>query len=352
VSPTDANRPIDLRSDTVTHPTPSMRRAMADAELGDDVYGEDPTVNRLEEVAAARLGKEAALLVASGTMGNLVSLLTHCGRGDEVILGNRSHSFYFEQGGMAALGGIQPHPIQDGPDGQWDLQVAEAAVRPDNEHFPRTRAIAIENTHNQAGGRVLPPEYIAQVAALARRHQLRLHLDGARIFNAACALGVPPAELVREADSVMFCLSKGLSCPVGSMVVGDRDFIREARRNRKVLGGGMRQAGVLAAAGLVALEEMVDRLAEDHQHARRLAEGLADTLGIEVDPSAVETNILFFDLVDDSITPAQLAAGLRERGIIIGAGATRRIRMVTHYGIEAADVERALFAVHEVMADH
>ena len=346
---TRRDRIIDLRSDTVTQPTPAMRRAMAEAEVGDDVYGEDPTVNALEELAADRLGKEAALLVASGTMGNLVSLLTHCERGDEVILGDRSHSFAFEQGGMSSVGGIHPHTVRDGSDGCWDLLEVESAIRPDNEHFPRSRAIAIENTHNQAGGRVLPPTYVAQVAALAQRHHLRLHVDGARIFNAACALGVPAAHLVREADSVMFCLSKGLSCPVGSLVVGEREFIREARRKRKVLGGGMRQAGVLAAAGLVAMREMVNRLEEDHLNARRLAEGLADEPGIEIDPTFVQTNILFFDLVHERMAPAQLAAGLRERGVVIGSGGSRRIRMVTHAGIEAQDVVHTLHSIHEVI---
>jgi threonine aldolase len=342
---------IDLRSDTVTQPTTAMRRAMAEAEVGDDVYGEDPTVNALEELAAERLGKQAAVLVASGTMGNLVSLLTHCGRGEEAVIGDRSHTFLYEQGGLSGVGGIHPHTVRDGPDGRWDLPEVEAAIRPDDEHCPRTRAISIENTQNMTGGNVLPPDYLAAVGRLARQHSLKLHVDGARIFNAAVALGLPASELAREADSLMFCLTKGLSCPVGSLVVGDRDFVREARRNRKIVGGGMRQAGIFAAAGIVALNEMVDRLEEDHRNARRLAEGLADVPGIEADPGAVMTNIVFFRLVADSLTPPELAVRLRERGVVIGSGSARRIRLVTHHGIDTADVERALHAFQQVLAE-
>jgi threonine aldolase len=290
-------RTIDLRSDTVTQPTPAMREAMYRAEVGDDVFGEDPTVNRLEQMAAERLGKEAALFVVSGTMGNLVALLTHCGRGDEAILGDCSHTFLFEQGGMAALGGIMPHLVSNQPDGTLRLEDIEGAIREDDAHFPRTRLVCLENTHNMCNGTPLTAEYTAQVARLARVHGLRVHMDGARIFNAAAALGVDAQELVRDVDSVMFCLSKGLCAPVGSLLCGSADFIAEARRARKVVGGGMRQAGVLAAAGIVALEEIVPRLEEDHVRARRLAEGLAEIPGVEVAP--VTTNILYFWLTEE-----------------------------------------------------
>jgi threonine aldolase len=340
---------IDLRSDTVTQPTPAMRRAMAEAEVGDDVYSEDPTVNRLQEMAAERLGKEAALLVLSGTMGNLVSLLTFCGRGEEAILGERSHTYLFEQGGTSGVGGIHPHPIPEGPDGRWDVGALAAAIRPDDEHVPRTRVICLENTHNGVGGRVLPPDYLAAIGRIASAHSLKLHVDGARIFNAEVALGVPAAHLAHEADSLTFCLTKGLACPVGSLIVGDAAFIKEARRNRKILGGGMRQAGVFAAAGIVALNEMVDRLADDHSNARRLAQGLGDVPGIAVDPAVVETNIVFIELEAGRLTPADLARRLRALGVVIGASRLTRIRLVTHYGISATDIDRALLAFERAM---
>jgi threonine aldolase len=286
---------IDLRSDTVTLPTPAMRQAMFEAELGDDVLGEDPTVNRLEAMAAERLGKEASLFVASGTMANLVCLLAHCQRGQEAIMGHMAHTFLFEAGGAAAVGGIHPRTVPNQPDGTLDLGDVEAAIRPtDNPHHPRSRLVCLENTHNRCGGAVLTPAYMSQVRALADRHRLAIHLDGARVFNAAIALGVPVSELARDADSVSFCLSKGLSAPVGSMVCGSSALVNEARRQRKLLGGGMRQAGVLAAAGIVALETMVDRLAEDHSNARKLAEGLAGLPGIVLDPKRVETNLVIF----------------------------------------------------------
>ncbi len=253
---------IDLRSDTVTLPTPTMREAIYRAELGDDVFGEDPTTKRLEKIAAERMGKEAAVMVASGTMGNLVCVLTHCRRAEEVILGNRSHTFLYEAGGMSALGGIHPHTIVNQPDGTMRLEDIEAAIRGHNVHFPRTRLICLENTHNRCNGSALTPEYMETVAALAKDRGLMVHLDGARIFNAAVALQVDVKELTRHADSLSFCLSKGLSAPVGSVVCGSREFIAEARRNRKVLGGGMRQSGIIAAAGITALEQMVDRIAE------------------------------------------------------------------------------------------
>lgn len=347
----ETDGPIDLRSDTVTQPTAAMRRAMAAAEVGDDVYGEDPTVNALEALAAEMLGKEAAMLVLSGTMGNLVSLMTHCGRGEEAIIGDRSHTFLYEQGGLSGVGGIHPRTVRDGVDGRWDLGELAEAIRPDDEHCPRTRAIGLENTQNISGGNVLPPEYLARVGQVARAHDIRVHVDGARIFNAAVALGVPAAKLAREADSLMFCLTKGLSCPVGSLIVGDRAFIQEARRNRKILGGGMRQAGVFAAAGIVALREMIDRLAEDHENARRLAEGLADMPGVDIDPAAAATNIVFLTLSRPGLTPRQLSERLHARGVIISANPTARIRLVTHYGIERVHVERALHAFQDALAE-
>ncbi len=340
---------IDLRSDTVTLPTPAMRRAMAEAEVGDDVFGEDPTVNRLEALAAERMGKEAGLFVASGTMGNLVALLTHCGRGEEVILGDQAHSYLYEAGGSAAVGGIHPRPVRNQPDGTLDLGEVAAAIRSENAHFPRTRLICLENTHNRCGGAVLTPEYTARVCDLAHRHGLKVHLDGARIFNAAVALRCDVRELTRDVDSVTFCLSKGLSAPVGSVLCGPRDWIYEARRARKVLGGGMRQAGVIAAAGIVALEEMVDRLAEDHANARRLAEGLARLPGIEIDPATVQTDIVIFSLNHPALTPEVLATRLKEQEVWLLPIGGPRLRAVTHYGITGQDIDKALEAFRRVL---
>ncbi len=340
---------IDLRSDTVTQPTEAMRRAMAAAEVGDDVYGEDPTVNKLQEMVAEMLGKEAALFVPSGTMGNLASVLTHCGRGDEMILGDQAHIFLYEQGGSAAMGGVHPRTVPNQPDGTLDLAQVEAAIRGDNEHYPISRLIAVENTHNRCGGRVLPVAYMDAVGELAHRHGLKLHVDGARLWNAAVALNVSPARLVQHADSVSVCLSKGLAAPVGSLVAGSRDFITRARRIRKVLGGGMRQAGVLAAAGIVAVTQMVERLADDHANAKRLAQGLAAMDGVEIDPDTVETDIVIFALNRADVTPAQLAAGLRERGVLLSPIGGNRLRAVTNYHVTAADIDRTLVAFAEVL---
>jgi threonine aldolase len=340
---------IDLRSDTVTLPTPAMREAMFQAELGDDVYGEDPTVNRLEAMAAERLGKQAALFVVSGTMGNLVALLTHCGRGDEVILGTLSHTFLYEAGGSAALGGIHHWALPNHADGTLALEQIEDAIRPDNVHAPRSRLICLENTHNRCGGAVLPPEYCDAVGALAREHSLSVHLDGARLFNAAVALGIEARELVRSVDSVSFCLSKGLSAPVGALLCGEAGFVDEARRWRKAVGGGMRQCGVLAAAGIVALEQMVDRLAEDHANAYRLAEGIAQTPGLYLDLDTVQSDIVIFEVTAEQITAAELVAVLLERGVQVSAISASRIRAVTHYGIESQDIDTTLQAITDVM---
>lgn len=342
---------IDLRSDTVTHPTPAMREAMTRAEVGDDVFGDDPTVRRLEEMAAERMGQETGLFVASGTMGNLVALLTHCRRGDEAIAGDATHLINSEQGGLAALGGIVPHPIPNQPDGTLRLEDIESAIREDDPHQARTRLVCLENTHNVKGGMPLNVAYTQSVAALAKRRSLWLHIDGARIFNAAIALGVPASDLAREADSVTFCVSKGLSAPIGSVLCGSQAFIAEARRARKVVGGGMRQAGVLAAAGIVALETMVDRLAEDHANAKRLAEGLADTPGFVVDPERVYTNMVYFELSPEvAINAPEVERRLARRGVLLFAESKRHFRAVTHAWVDAAEIDRALLVFRSVLA--
>lgn len=339
---------IDLRSDTVTEPTPAMREAMYRAEVGDDVYREDPTVNKLERMAAERVGKEAGLFVASGTMGNLVAILVHCQRGDEVIVGDQSHTFLFEQGGMAALGGISPYPIANQHDGTLEFEDIEGAIRPDNEHFPITRLLCVENTHNMCNGTALPVSYMAEVAELAQARGLRVHLDGARVFNAAVALNVNANEIVQHADSVMFCLSKGLCAPVGSVVCGSSEFIGKARRARKVLGGGMRQAGVIAAAGIVAMEQMTDRLAEDHVRARRLAEGIGEIPGIEASP--VITNIVYFEVTDTvAKSSEEIASELDSHGVRVNSRGGGRFRAVTHYWISDGDIEDAIQVIREVV---
>jgi len=340
---------IDLRSDTMTQPTKAMRKAMAEAEVGDDVFGEDPTVNRLEEMAAARLGKEASLFVASGTMANLVCQLAHCGRGEEIILGSQSHTFFFEQGGSAAVGGIHPRTVPNQPDGKLALEDIEAAIRGDNVHFPRSRLIILENTHNLCNGWPLELEYMHAVSAVARRHKIKIHVDGARFFNAAVALSTDPKDLAAAADSVSFCLSKGLAAPAGSMVCGTRPFINEARRARKLLGGGMRQAGILAAAGIVALSEMVDRLADDHANAHKLALGLAQLPGISIDPDQIRTNILFFEVTRKDLTPEQFVQRIGAEGVRMLAVGPQKVRAVTHYQIASADIDQTLRVISKVM---
>jgi threonine aldolase len=340
---------IDLRSDTVTQPTAAMREAMATADVGDDVYGEDPTVNRLEAIVANMLGKEAAVFVSSGTMGNLTSVLAHCGRGDEMILGDRSHIFRSEQGGAAALGGVHPMVIRNQADGTLDMEEIQANIRGDNEHYPVTKLICIENTHNFCGGRILPVAYMDELGDLAHEHGLKLHVDGARLWNAAVALGISPARLVQKADSVSVCLSKGLAAPVGSVVVGDQAFVQRARRMRKAVGGGLRQAGVLAAAGIVAVTEMVERLSDDHANARYMAEGLAQIEGISIDPAGVETNLVFFELTRPDVTPAQLVNGLAEQGVKLSATGGRRLRAVLNYHVTAEDVDQVIAAVQTVL---
>ncbi|MDX9866015.1 MAG: low-specificity L-threonine aldolase [Anaerolineaceae bacterium] len=341
---------IDLRSDTVTKPTPAMWAAMAKAEVGDDVYGEDPTINRLQEMAAEMLGQEAGLFVASGTMGNLIAVLAHCGRGDEVIMGDKAHTFIYEVGGVAALGGVHTHTIPNQEDGTLRIEDIRAAIRGRNVHFPITKLVVLENTQNRCGGIALPVEYCRQVAELAHEHGLALHLDGARIFNAAVYWGVPVKELTGMADSVTFCLSKALCAPVGSVLCGSKDFIARALRIRKQLGGGMRQAGVLAAAGIVALDEMVDRLAEDHQRAKALAAGLAKISGLAVQKKEHETNMVFVRLMDEvSMSDAEVVAALKAEGILASAAGPRLLRLVTHYWIDDAAVEKTIRAFEKVL---
>lgn len=347
---------IDLRSDTVTLPTPAMREAMYRADVGDDVYGEDPTVNRLQELAAERLGKEAALFVASGTMGNAMAVLTHAGRGQGVIAGEQSHIYLYEAGGASTLGGSPMYAVPNMLDGMLNLERLEASITDDSDsHMAATALICIENTQNRCGGRVLSVEQVDTIATLAHTHGVAVHMDGARIFNAAVALGIPVSTLVRNVDSVMFCLSKGLSAPVGSMLVGSSEFIRRAHRVRKLLGGGMRQAGVLAAAGIVALEQMVDRLAEDHEHCRRLAQGLADFPQIALYPLPVQSNILSFSIQNSEqqrLTTPELMQFLeraREQGVLMGTARNGMIRAVTHYGIEAQHIDTALIGIRHAL---
>jgi threonine aldolase len=340
---------IDLRSDTVTRPTPTMREAMARAEVGDDVYGEDPTVNRLEAMAAERLGMDAAVFVASGTMGNLSSLLAHCQRGEEAIVGDESHVFHYEAGGASALGGVVLHTVRTESDGTLPLDALEAAIRPRDVHFAPAGVICLENTHNRAGGAVVPPAYVREVARLARRHGLPVHLDGSRLFNASIAAGLPPTAWTEHVTSVQISLSKGLAAPVGSIVAGPSPFAARVRRVRKMLGGGMRQAGILAAAGIVALTEMVDRLAEDHANARELAGALAGVPGVRLDPASVRTNIVVFTLEAGFDVPTFLGR-CRERGVLLTNFGAGRVRAVTHHDVSAADCRAAVDVVRDVLA--
>ena len=341
-------REIDFRSDTKTLPSPEMRRAMAEAELGDDVSGEDPTVNRLEAMAAEMLGKEAAVLVASGTMGNLIGVLAQCQRGEEVILGDRSHIYKAEGGGVSVLGGAVMQVLPNDDVGRLDLDQVESSIHPDDSHYPPTRLIALENTANASGGAPLTQEYMGKVGSLAREHGLKVHVDGARLFNAAVCLEAPAAELVADADTVTFCLSKGLACPVGSVLCGDNETIERARRLRKMVGAGMRQAGIIAAPGIVALESMIDRLAEDHANARKLALGLSEMPGIDIDPDSLPTNLVFFEVTSGD--PMEVGRRLEERGVLVSA--ERDVwRWVTHYGITSEDIDYTLDAMGEIMRE-
>ncbi len=341
---------IDLRSDTVTKPTPEMREAMAEAEVGDDVYGDDPTVNRLEALAANMLGKEASLFVPSGTMGNLIALLVQCQRGDEAILGSKSHIYLNEAGGMSALGGIQPNPVPNQKDGTLALDDIRAAIRTEDVHHPITRLICLENTQNVCGGVALTAAYTRGVGELARENNLSLHIDGARIFNAAAVQDVEVRDLVAPADSVMFCLSKGLASPVGSMLAGTKGFVARARHLRKMLGGGMRQAGILAATGIVSLEKMTQRVAEDHRRAKLLADGLRGISGMVLDENTPQTNMVYFNLAEHvAMDENEVVEKISKFGLLVDWADKRRFRLVTHYEIDDAAVERTIGVFEQVL---
>jgi threonine aldolase len=349
---------IDLRSDTVTLPTPAMREAMYHAEVGDDVYHEDPTINRLQEMAAERLGKEAAIFVPSGTMGNATSILAHAGRGEAVIVGDQSHIYHYEVGSASTLGGSPMVVVQTDPDGMLNPHEIQINISDgSDEHSAPSALLCIENTHNRCGGAALSLEQVELLTSLAHIHGLKVHMDGARIFNAAIALGIPVSTLVRSVDSIMFCLSKGLSAPVGSMVVGSRDFIQKAHRMRKLLGGGMRQAGVLAAAGIVAIEQMVDRLAEDHETSKQLALGLADYPQIDIDIDRVKTNMVMFSVRNSQYEPMgeketlQFLSKVREHGVLMGHIGQGKIRAVTHHGINDKDITSALIGIRRALIE-
>jgi threonine aldolase len=339
----------DLRSDTVTKPTPEMREAMAEAEVGDDVYMDDPTVNALQAKAASMLGKEDSLFVPSGTMGNLLALLVHCQRGDEAIVGDKSHIYLNEAGGMAALGGIHPHPVKNQADGTLALEDIRASIQTEDVHHTITRLICIENTQNVCGGIPLTAEYTAQVGKLAKENNLLFHIDGARIFNAAAALNVDVKDLTAPADSIMFCLSKGLVAPVGSMLVGTKKFINRARHLRKMLGGGMRQAGVLAAAGLISLEKMTGRLGQDHARAKSLFEGLKQVQGLKLE-ACPSSNMIYFDLADRiTLTENQIIEEMKKYDVLVDWAGPRRFRLVTHFWVDDAGVEKAIRGFSEVL---
>jgi threonine aldolase len=339
---------IDLRSDTVTKPTLTMRKAMVEAEVGDDVFGEDPTVNALQEKVAKLLGKEAALFVPSGTMGNQLSIKSHTQPGDEVIIEASSHPYNFEGGAGAALSGIQFNCLK-GVRGILDASQIEEAVRPADHHFPVTRLVCLENTHNRGGGSIYPVEKMAEIYRLTKSKGLVLHLDGARLWNASVATGMKPHEYAQWADSVSVCLSKGLGAPIGSLVAGSQPFIHRVHRFRKMFGGGMRQVGIIAAAGIYALDHHFERLKEDHQNAKRLAVGLKELKGVSIDPKHVETNIVIFDVADTGMTASQVAEAMKKEGVLIHPFGKTQIRLVTHLDVSSEDIERALKVFEKVL---
>src|SRR3990170_518931 len=341
---------VDFRSDTVTLPTEEMLEAIRHAKLGDDVYGEDPTVNELERLAAERMGKDSAVLVASGTMANLVSLMSNTRRGELVILESESHMYWYEVGGVSAVAGLLPWPVKSKL-GAFDPGDVEAAIRPKNIHFPEPALVCVEDTHNRHGGTIVTPEQLRAISEVAGAHGLRVYMDGARLFNASVALKTDVKEFTKHVDNLMFCLSKGLSCPVGSLVVGTRDFVEKARKVRKLLGGGMRQAGVIAAPGIIALERMVDRLEEDHRKARFLAEGIAKINGLGGDLERVQTNMVLFDISGLGVADERFLSSLKAKGVLAAAIAKHRIRFVVHRGIEREHVEKALNAIRSVVED-
>ena len=338
---------IDLRSDTVTKPTPAMRKAMAEAEVGDDVFGEDPTVNALQEKVARILGKEAAIFVPSGTMANQLAIKSHTQPGDEVIIEGTSHPYNFEGGASAALSGVQFYCLK-GVRGILEASQIEEAIRPDDHHFPITKLICLENTHNRGGGAIYPIEKIVKIHRLAKSKGLSLHMDGARLWNASVATGIKPAEYAQWADSVSVCLSKGLGAPIGSMVTGSKIFIDRVHRFRKMFGGGMRQVGVIAAAGIYALDHHIERLKEDHQNAKRLALGLKEFKGVSINPEHVETNIIIFSTADAGMTAAQVTEAMKKEGVLIHAFGKTQIRLVTHLDVSSEDIENALKAFKKV----
>lgn len=342
-------RLIDLRSDTVTRPTEAMRRSMAEAEVGDDVYGEDPTISRLQELAADMLGKEAALFVTSGTQGNQVAIATHARSGEEVIAEAESHIFYYEAAAVSAIAGAQIRQLA-GERGILDAKRVEQAIREPNVHHPRTALISIENTHNRAGGTVWPLAKLAELAEVGRRYHVPIHMDGARLFNAAAALHTTPKEIAKYADTVQFCLSKGLCAPVGSLLAGPRSFIEKALQWRKRLGGGMRQAGVIAAPGIVALTTMVDRLTEDHQNARTLADGLQNMTGVKLFGGQVDTNIVIVDIADTGVPVPEFITRLREQGVLASSFGAALVRFVTHHDVTAKDIQDALMKINQTIS--
>jgi len=340
-------RIIDLRSDTVTKPTPGMRKAMMDAEVGDDVFDEDPTVNALQEKVATLLGKQAALFVPSGTMANQLAIRAHTHHGDEVIIESEAHTFNYEGGGGAALSGVQFHPLR-GDRGILDPSRIEEVIRPPDHHFAPTRLVCLENTHNRAGGTVYPIEKIRETHQLAKQHGLAMHLDGARLLNASVASGIPPDAYARYFDSVNICLSKGLGAPIGSVIAGSREFIDRVHRFRKMFGGGMRQVGIIAAAGIYALDNHTDRLRVDHANAKRLAQGLSRIDGVGIDPHSVETNIVVFDVSELEAHPSRTVESLREQGILMLPFGKTLIRAVTHLDVTSEDIERAIEAAADL----
>lgn len=342
---------IDFRSDTVTRPTQEMREAMYKAEVGDDIYRDDPTVNRLEELVAEEMGKEAALFTASGTMANQVAVMTHTQRGDEIILGEKCHIYTYEVGGIAYLSGVQTALVSE-VDGAMDPQEVESKIRGENIHFPRTSLICMENTHNRAGGMVVPQDKMKGVHDVGLKHRIPVHLDGARIYNAATYLGVQAKEIAQYCETVNVCLSKGLCAPIGSVLAGSREFIERARKYRKMLGGGMRQVGIVAAAGIVAIEKMTKRLQEDHDNARLLAEGLNSIENVQVDLDKVQTNLIMVDFSKAGLTGNELAEKMKVYGILINGSPAPVVRFATHYYISKEDVKKAVEVVNRIVKEN
>lgn len=339
---------IDLRSDTVTLPTEEMLEAIRHAELGDDVFREDPTVNRLEQLSAEKMGKEAALLVTSGTQANLISLMSNSNPGDLVILESESHIYWYEVGGISKIAGLLPWPVKSAF-GALDPKDVEASIHPNDIHFPKPAIICIENTHNRHGGTIITPTQTKAINEVAQQHNLKLYMDGARIFNAAVALKIDVKEITKHVDNLMFCLSKSLCCPIGSLLVGTNDFIEKARKNRKMLGGGMRQAGIIATPGIIALEKMIDRLEEDHKNARRLAEGISKIQGIQIDLNRVQTNIVYYDVSDLGLSAEIFVSKLKEKGVLALPLAEKKVRMVTHRGIEGEHIKKAVGIIESII---